>query len=240
MSLTREKFVEVYPGQRERWFLWDRPDPVTSIAWDKITGKPSTFPPSFHEHTWDEILDKPTTFPTDPVGIFDLIDWHFNALKDTDGEVLLDTDGTPIYEPGVPYDNPPVPTRYIDTVAEMLALDSGQWDRVVTRNELAGDGIRSEWRFAGDPVLSDDGVHVRAVNDGFGFAERVIRDQIRVFPNMNAAQATTIWALLVYIEEDDNAPTNWGIFYRDDAYSIMTEGVDGFTDNAGSIFKRKG
>lgn len=32
-------------------------------AWDAITGKPSTFPPSAHTHAWTEITGKPTTFP---------------------------------------------------------------------------------------------------------------------------------------------------------------------------------
>lgn len=32
-------------------------------AWDVITGKPSTFPPSAHTHAWTEITGKPSTFP---------------------------------------------------------------------------------------------------------------------------------------------------------------------------------
>lgn len=32
-------------------------------TWEKITGKPTTFPPSEHTHTWAKITEKPTTFP---------------------------------------------------------------------------------------------------------------------------------------------------------------------------------
>ena len=31
-----------------------------SVAWDKVTGKPETFPPSDHEHSYADLKDKPT------------------------------------------------------------------------------------------------------------------------------------------------------------------------------------
>ncbi len=37
------------------------PDYPTSLAWDKITGKPSTFTPSSHSHTFASLSDKPST-----------------------------------------------------------------------------------------------------------------------------------------------------------------------------------
>lgn len=33
-----------------------------SVAWEKITGKPSTFTPATHSHAWGDITGKPTTF----------------------------------------------------------------------------------------------------------------------------------------------------------------------------------
>ena len=35
---------------------------VTSLPWNSITGKPSTFPPQSHTHTWDQITNKPSTY----------------------------------------------------------------------------------------------------------------------------------------------------------------------------------
>ena len=32
-------------------------------AWNKITGKPTTFPPAAHEQDWSTITNKPTTYP---------------------------------------------------------------------------------------------------------------------------------------------------------------------------------
>ena len=36
---------------------------VTELAWDKVTGKPKTFPPSTHTHSYASITGKPSTFP---------------------------------------------------------------------------------------------------------------------------------------------------------------------------------
>ena len=38
-------------------------DSRIAATWAKITGKPSTFPPSVHSHSWDSITSKPSTFP---------------------------------------------------------------------------------------------------------------------------------------------------------------------------------
>ena len=38
-------------------------DKAESVAWDGITGKPSTFPPSTHSHAYADITGKPSTFP---------------------------------------------------------------------------------------------------------------------------------------------------------------------------------
>ena len=34
-----------------------------SVAWEKITGKPSTYTPATHSHAWGDITGKPSTFP---------------------------------------------------------------------------------------------------------------------------------------------------------------------------------
>jgi hypothetical protein len=38
----------------------------TEVTWSSVTGKPSTFPPSAHNHPWSDITGKPLTFPPDP------------------------------------------------------------------------------------------------------------------------------------------------------------------------------
>ncbi|RNI30944.1 hypothetical protein EFA69_06535 [Rufibacter immobilis] len=35
---------------------------TTSVSWNEITGKPTTFTPAAHSHTWSEITAKPTSF----------------------------------------------------------------------------------------------------------------------------------------------------------------------------------
>lgn len=177
MSYVTEKFVEAHPGRRIFWFNWNRPDVPSTFAWSDITGKPLTFPPSPHTHPWDEITDKPTTFPTDPpeVSIFDLIGWRFNALKTADDLPLLCGDGAALYESGSVIDNPPCPTRYVNTVAEILQLESQTWDRAVAMNDTEiGDGQRSEWRMLTAPWVSNQvGFNLRPMNDGGGYAERL-------------------------------------------------------------------
>lgn len=38
-------------------------DTAKAVAWDNVTGKPSTFTPATHSHGWDSITGKPTSFP---------------------------------------------------------------------------------------------------------------------------------------------------------------------------------
>lgn len=147
--------------------------PLT-LSWGDITGKPDLFPPEEHNHDdsyytkteVDELI--PIKFP-----ISSLTCWYFNSTKDLDERTLTDLDGAAIYEPGDVFDNPPVPTRYFDTLADLLAVEGSTWDRAVIRNGLAGDGNRSEWRMAGDPTLADNGFNLRLTDDEYGFAERV-------------------------------------------------------------------
>jgi len=42
---------------------------IVSVAWDDITGKPATFPPSDHTHPWDEVTGKPTFVNSVTAGI---------------------------------------------------------------------------------------------------------------------------------------------------------------------------
>ena len=35
---------------------------VDSIAWDKVVGKPSAYPPEEHDHTWNDLKEKPSEF----------------------------------------------------------------------------------------------------------------------------------------------------------------------------------
>lgn len=145
-------------------------DLPSTISWADITDKPDTFPPSGHDH--DSRYYTKTAVDLLLGAKLDA-NWWYNATKDTDSVVLLDLDGVAIYEPGDVFDNPPVPTRYFDTLADLLAADGSTWDRAVTRNFETGDGIRAEWRMAGDPLLADNGFNIRATVDGYGFAERV-------------------------------------------------------------------
>ena len=41
----------------------DIPDPVTSLPWGSVTGKPAAFPPQAHTHPWAQVTGKPTEFP---------------------------------------------------------------------------------------------------------------------------------------------------------------------------------
>lgn len=61
--------------------------------WGEVTDKPSSFPPSSHEHAWDQITDKPSTFPPST---------HTHTIANVDGlqteldgkEPKLDADRT--------------------------------------------------------------------------------------------------------------------------------------------------
>lgn len=97
----------------------------------------------------------------------------FNAIKDTDDSALYDLDGQAIYEPGDWLDNPIAPTRFFDTVDDMLAADGVTIDRAVTMNYSAGDGLRQDWVMMADPTLSDNASNIRETADGYGFMSRI-------------------------------------------------------------------
>lgn len=62
MALTKEKLKELFAAGEFDQYL---PDPV--VTWASITGKPSTFPPSTHNHTKAQITDFPTSMPASDV-----------------------------------------------------------------------------------------------------------------------------------------------------------------------------
>lgn len=106
-----------------------------------------------------------------PPGESGEIDWYYNAVRDDDGEVLLDDDGAPVYEDGVPFDNPPIPTRIFETVAELLAIPGDEWDTAVTLNWNAGDGNMQKWQMIADKRLSTRvGPDLLPTDDGYGYA----------------------------------------------------------------------
>ncbi|MEU0739266.1 tail fiber domain-containing protein [Streptomyces sp. NPDC006134] len=48
------------------WEFWDGAawrDLAPAVSWSSVSGKPSTFPPTSHEHSWSEVTGKPGTFP---------------------------------------------------------------------------------------------------------------------------------------------------------------------------------
>lgn len=65
------------------------------VDWDKITNKPSTFPPSTHTHNFEDLLEKPTTLAgygiTDVYTKDEIQDNTLNKIKATSGKVLVDT-----------------------------------------------------------------------------------------------------------------------------------------------------
>jgi hypothetical protein len=56
---AEEGQVPAYVGGKVVWSTISTSG-VVSVAWDDITGKPATFPPSDHTHPWDEVTGKPT------------------------------------------------------------------------------------------------------------------------------------------------------------------------------------
>lgn len=65
------------------------------VDWDKITNKPSTFPPSTHTHNFENLLEKPTTLEgygiTDVYTKDEIQDNTLNKFKAINGKVLVDT-----------------------------------------------------------------------------------------------------------------------------------------------------
>lgn len=65
------------------------------VDWDKITNKPSTFPPSTHTHNFEDLLEKPTTLEgygiTDVYTKDEIQDNTLNKFKAINGKVLVGT-----------------------------------------------------------------------------------------------------------------------------------------------------
>lgn len=65
------------------------------VDWDKITNKPSTFPPSTHTHNFEDLLEKPTTLAgygiTDVYTKDEIQDNTLNKIKATNNKILIDT-----------------------------------------------------------------------------------------------------------------------------------------------------
>lgn len=113
---------------------------------------------------------------------------HPNAIADEDGKVVRDEDYTALYEPGVVIDNPNRPTAIFETIADMLARQTGEFDKALCLNGSAADGVISEWTgLAGIPMdlnpstvlMMADGLGyvVRAQPGGGGSADRMTFDQ---------------------------------------------------------------
>lgn len=97
-----------------------------------------------------------------------------NALKDVDGEPLLDLDNEPLYEPGAILDNPTVPVHAFDTVAEMVAYtEPNRLDRVVTLNWTGTDGQILHWVMVASEDLAANGDSVLDSYDSYGRFVRV-------------------------------------------------------------------
>lgn len=100
-------------------------------------------------------------------------DWYYNAVRDLDGEVVYDLDGDPVYEDGVVRDNPITPTRFFESVAEMLAYPAKEVDTAVTMNWFVdqagnGDGNMQAWQMIADPSLTPSRDTLLSY-DGYGF-----------------------------------------------------------------------
>ena len=81
---------EITLSDIEKWNNMD-----VNVDWDKITNKPSTFPPSTHTHNFEDLLEKPTTLEgygiTDVYTKDEIQDNTLNKIKATSGKVLVDT-----------------------------------------------------------------------------------------------------------------------------------------------------
>ena len=62
VSLTNLKNNDLLRWNGTRWVNVPQSSIVPSLAWENITGKPSTFPPSAHTHTKSQITDFPATW----------------------------------------------------------------------------------------------------------------------------------------------------------------------------------
>lgn len=103
-----------------------------------------------------------------------LEEWS-NALRDVDGEPLLDLDNEPLYEPGAILDNPTVPVHAFDTVTEMVAYpEPNRLDRCITLNwsDSEGRGILLHWVMVASEDLAENG---DSVLDSFNSYGRFVR-----------------------------------------------------------------
>lgn len=86
----RNILQEIKLDDIEKWNNMD-----VDVDWDKITNKPSTFPPSTHTHNFEDLLEKPTTLEgygiTDVYTKDEIQDNTLNKFKAINGKVLVDT-----------------------------------------------------------------------------------------------------------------------------------------------------
>lgn len=120
----------------------------------------------------------PFTYPgslaAESVGIGDVTDWEFNALRDPQGNIIRDIDGQAVYDPVTVIDNPPVPPiNGLNTMADLLALTSRTFNRANIRNFYGTDGRKSEWQFLADPTVTTETLNRYAMTDGKGYVFRV-------------------------------------------------------------------
>lgn len=92
------------------------------------------------------------------------------AIADEDDTNLQDSDGIAIVDEADPIESPIRQTRIFNTVADMLASESGSWDLALTRNWTGSDGNKQLWLMVQDVALADNGADTLEMNDGFGFA----------------------------------------------------------------------
>lgn len=86
----RNILQEITLDDIEKWNNMD-----VDVDWDKITNKPSTFPPSTHTHNFEDLLEKPTTLEgygiTNAYTKDEIQDNTLNKFKAINGKVLVDT-----------------------------------------------------------------------------------------------------------------------------------------------------
>lgn len=134
------------------------------VSWDNILLKPTTFPPSAHEHPWTDITDPPTTMtPTahthDMGDVNGLTDALNSKLESVPTEYLTGDEADLRYEligENVPKTGTTDPTGvipdfvgqiYVDTVAKesYVAMSiTGDWQSI-SMDELGGGGGSAEW-----------------------------------------------------------------------------------------------
>ena len=140
-----KKFSLAYRDGDVFWFYAPDPEPQT-VAWSDIEGKPETFPPEDHTHEPDPVEETEEGDPED--------DFLFNAIKDNDGRPIKDNDGGPIYDNSSTKDNSRMPTRFFDTVEEMVAFET-PWtlDRCVTLGYASGPSDLLHWVMVANPFI---------------------------------------------------------------------------------------